>query len=449
MAPPALRARTSEVTRDTHDTLEAALEVFNGPDSTTAPAGGRQQLRDLAEKHKQAVAKAVLLVSGSGGGRGSGASASPAVTSEELRGVLASVQQSAIALCGCCHGFTGGSGPSLKQSLKQLCGGVMAPTRELVDKLESADAEGLRRAFGLVWGACDELTRGPLDNKASLFRQLADVMQGIKGAAKELDELCDVSRQELGLAPAAEAAAVPGSGSCNGGGGGAAAAQGPGGGGAEEAAEGRGAAAAGRLGERAGEEAEASKDEDGEEEEEKEEEEEEDDSDDFRDMGSLSATELATAEAAAALLAAAQSALRLISRPLLEGPALSAGPALEQWESLIWHSARLRSSCEALVACLYPPHDELDELAGESEAVATSLELMLGELPESHFGVIGGEEEEEEEEGGAGGGAPPPAPSPQVQQLQQQVAAVQREVEAAAGRMAEELLRRGRPAGGA
>jgi hypothetical protein len=39
---------------------------------------------------------------------------------------------------------------------------------------------------GQVWGACDELTRGPLDNRASLFRQLADVMSGIKGAAKEV-----------------------------------------------------------------------------------------------------------------------------------------------------------------------------------------------------------------------------------------------------------------------
>ncbi|EFJ39744.1 hypothetical protein VOLCADRAFT_100587 [Volvox carteri f. nagariensis] len=367
-----------------HDSLEAALDVFKGPDSTAIPIGGRQQLRDLAEKHKQAAAKAVMLVSSAPASTtAAGAPATsqppasttspppPSTTPAELQGVTSSLEQTATALISYCHGFTAGSGPSLKRSLRQLCEGVVGPTRELVEKLAGGDgdADGLKRIFGLVWGACDELTRAPLDNKSCLFRQLADVMQGVKGAAKELDELCEASRQEL------EGSGAVGDSndncrSCNGSGG------------------------------------VTKKGEEGEEEEEGEEDngdvrhddddDEEEDSDDFRDMGTLSASELSTAEAAAGLLHAAGGVVRLISRPLLEGPPLSSGSPLEQWESLIWHAAKLRSSCEALVACLYPPHDDLEELRGESEAVSNTLELMLGELPSQYFG--GGEEEEGEEE---------------------------------------------------
>ena len=147
----------------------------------------------------------------------------------------------------------------------------------------------------------------------------------------------------------------------------------------------------------------------------------EEDEDDFRDMGHLSASELGAAEAAAGLLAAAQEAMRAVSRPLLEGeeagrrcgrggcqaegpggcvmwraavayaaldayaslafpsghvctlpltaaaaaaaaavarpgPEVTGSHCLDEWESMAWHAQKLRSSCEALVACLYPPH---------------------------------------------------------------------------------------------
>lgn len=51
----------------------------------------------------------------------------------------------------------------------------------------------------------------------------------------------------------------------------------------------------------------------------------EDDEDDFRDMGSLSASELAVAEAAAQLLAAAEGVMRAVSRPLLQGVGAGSG----------------------------------------------------------------------------------------------------------------------------
>ncbi|GIL50404.1 hypothetical protein Vafri_6619, partial [Volvox africanus] len=222
MTSPAL-STTAEASRDT---LQAALDTFNGPDSTRIPEGGRQRLNDLVEKHKQAAAKAVLLVSGSGSsssssgvGAGAGGSRGSAVVRpEELRGVISSLEQSAIALVSHCHGFTACAGPSLKQSLKQLCTAVIKPTQELVQQLlRNRGDEGPRKAFGLVWGGCDELARGPLDNKTCLFRHLADVMQAIKGAAKELDELCEVSRQELEIGAGTEpATAGVTRGSCNG-----------------------------------------------------------------------------------------------------------------------------------------------------------------------------------------------------------------------------------------
>ncbi|GIL93488.1 hypothetical protein Vretifemale_20885, partial [Volvox reticuliferus] len=200
------------------DTLQAALDVFNGPNSTRMPEGGRQRLNDLAEKHKQAAARAVLLVSGGGSSSSSsrGGVGSAVVRPEELRGIISSLEQSAVALVSYCHGFTACAGPSLKQSLKQLCTAVIKPTQELVEQLlRNGGTEGPRKAFGLVWGGCDELVRGPLDNKACLFRQLADVMQAIKGAKKELDELCEASRQELGIDARAETATAA-HGSCNG-----------------------------------------------------------------------------------------------------------------------------------------------------------------------------------------------------------------------------------------
>ncbi|GIM17344.1 hypothetical protein Vretimale_19884, partial [Volvox reticuliferus] len=161
---------------------------------------------------------------------------------------------------------------------------------------------------------------------------------------------------------------------------------------------------------------------------EEEEEEEENDSDDFRDMGTLSGQELHTAEAAAALLGGAQAALRLISRPLLEAPIVSSDHSLDDWESLAWHTTRLRSACEALVACLYPPHDELDELQGQVEAVSNTLELMLTELPAEYFGGEEGEEEEEEEQQGER----ERTTQPQRLLLRQQAETLQREVEIAA-----------------
>ncbi|GLI71614.1 hypothetical protein VaNZ11_016879 [Volvox africanus] len=477
MTSPALSA-TAEASRDT---LQAALDVFNGPDSTRLPEGLRQRLNDLVEKHKQAAAKAVLLVSGSGSstsssgaGTGAGGSGGPAVVRpEELRAVISALEQSAIALVSHSHGFTACAGPSLKQSLKQLCTAVIKPTQELVEQLlRNGGAEGPRKAFGLVWGGCDELARGPLDNKTCLFRQLAEVMQAIKGAAKELDELCEVSRKEL-ESGAGTATAGPTRGSCNGNGiysaicgSGAAVAiaaasaeelsgrgrsrdQGgdeDGGGGCQLGRELEGQDSLGAEGEAARHEGvnEDHDEEGAEEEDDDEEEEEEDDYDDFRGMGALSGQELSTAEAAAALLGAAQAALRLISRPLLEAPVVSSDHSLEEWESLAWHAARLRSACEGLVACLYPPHDELDELQGQVEAVSNTLELMLSELPSEYFGGEEGEGEGEVQWEGEGEGE-----RTQQQRLQQQAEVVRREVETAVGRLTDELSRQGRPAGGA
>ncbi|GIL50402.1 hypothetical protein Vafri_6619, partial [Volvox africanus] len=161
------------------------------------------------------------------------------------------------------------------------------------------------------------------------------------------------------------------------------------------------------------------------------------------DMGTLNGQELCTAEAAAALLGTAQSALRLISRPLLEAPVVSSEHSLDEWESLAWHATRLRSACEGLVACLYPPHDELDELQGQVEAVSNTLELMLSELPPEYFG---GEEGEGEGDGEEEHGE---EARTQQQRLQQQAEAVLRELETAVGRLTDELSRQGRPAGGA
>ncbi|GIM17347.1 hypothetical protein Vretimale_19886, partial [Volvox reticuliferus] len=133
------------------DTLQAALDVFNGPNSTRMPEGGRQRLNDLAEKHKQAAARAVLLVSGGGSSSSSsrGGVGSAVVRPEELRGIISSLEQSAVALVSYCHGFTACAGPSLKQSLKQLCTAVIKPTQELVEQLlRNGGTEGPRKAFG-------------------------------------------------------------------------------------------------------------------------------------------------------------------------------------------------------------------------------------------------------------------------------------------------------------
>ncbi|GFR45994.1 hypothetical protein Agub_g7471, partial [Astrephomene gubernaculifera] len=226
----------------------------------------------------------------------------------------------------------------------------------------SGDAPALRKAVGMVWAASDEVASGPLDNKGCLFRRLAEVMQGVKAAAKELEELIAASQQ----------AAEGGEGAQEG---------------RQEAGDGDEAAEAGREAGKAEEEAEEEgRQEDADDEGEGDEEGDGDDSDDFRDMGVLRGAEVGTAEAAAGLLGAAGGALRAISRPLLEGPPVDAEHCLDEWESLAWHADKLRSGCEALVACLYPPHDDPSELQGQAESVHTTLELMLAEFPEDYLG---------------------------------------------------------------
>ncbi|KAG2441925.1 hypothetical protein HXX76_003531 [Chlamydomonas incerta] len=332
MAPPSLE--------DAKATLEAALDVFNSQDSSSRPPGGRTELKALGEKAKQAASRAALLASG-----GSTPSA------EEISGVVYGLEQSTIAICSYTHGFTHGSGPSLKDSLKQRCSGLVEPTQELVAKLMvGADGGDLRAVVGKVWAAVDELVGGPIDNKGCLFRKLADVMTGVKSAAKELEELVKESKQELATADRTSAGS-----------------------------RGSGAAAArtsteGSRPPRSSDDEEDDAQSSGAEE----------DEDDFRDMGHLSASELVAAEAAVGLLAAAQEAMRAVSRPLLEGPEVSSSHCLDEWESMAWHAQKLRSSCEALVACLYPPHEDFEELLGTAESVGITLELLLSEFPEAY-----------------------------------------------------------------
>ncbi|GIL93490.1 hypothetical protein Vretimale_19886 [Volvox reticuliferus] len=95
---------------------------------------------------------AVLLVSGGGSSSSSsrGGVGSAVVRPEELRGIISSLEQSAVALVSYCHGFTACAGPSLKQSLKQLCTAVIKPTQELVEQLlRNGGTEGPRKAFAL------------------------------------------------------------------------------------------------------------------------------------------------------------------------------------------------------------------------------------------------------------------------------------------------------------
>ncbi|PNW71703.1 hypothetical protein CHLRE_16g665550v5 [Chlamydomonas reinhardtii] len=332
MAPPSLESAKA--------TLEAALDVFAAQNSLARPPGGRTELKALGEKAKQAASRAAILASG-----GSTPSA------EEVSGVVYGLEQSTIAICSYTHGFTHGSGPSLKDSLKQRCSGLVEPTQELVAKLMSgADGGELRAIVGKVWAAVDELVAGPIDNKGCLFRKLADVMAGVKSAAKELEELVVESKQELAAADRTSAGS-------------------------------RGPAA--RTSTEGSRPPRSSDDE----EDDAQSSEVEEDEDDFRDMGHLSASELGAAEAAAGLLAAAQEAMRAVSRPLLEGPEVTGSHCLDEWESMAWHAQKLRSSCEALVACLYPPHEDFGELLGTAESVSITLELLLSEFPEAYAGA--------------------------------------------------------------
>ncbi|KAG2483151.1 hypothetical protein HYH03_017943 [Edaphochlamys debaryana] len=336
------------------DTVDAALAVFEGPPCTAGtPPGGRDELKALAEAHKQQAAKAALLTSGGGGEAAAG-------------GALRLVESSCVAVTSYAHGFTSGAGPSLAAGLRGAVGAVVGATKELMRALNGGDANELRRLVGRVWGACDELAASPLDNRALLFRRLADAMGGVKSAAKELDELVDASRAALGAegeGPGSERTSPSASPARTSAAAAAAAAA------AEEAGAGAGAGSDGEDEDEGGSEGSASG---------------ESDPDDFTDMGTLSAAELRTASAAQALLAAAQGVLRAVSRPLLEGPAVSSEHCLDDWESMVWHGGKLRSAVEALVAGLYPPHDDLPELRGDAEAVASTLELMGAEMPDAY-----------------------------------------------------------------
>ncbi|GFR45995.1 hypothetical protein Agub_g7472, partial [Astrephomene gubernaculifera] len=98
MAPTTSTAADSDI----RDTLQAALDMFKTPCTSESPLVNRQQLRDLAEKQKQAAAKAALL-----------ASSSPSPAPAELAAVRASLVQAAAALLGGCWRGSGGAGPSL------------------------------------------------------------------------------------------------------------------------------------------------------------------------------------------------------------------------------------------------------------------------------------------------------------------------------------------------
>lgn len=78
-------------------------------------------------------------------------------SAEEVSGVVYGLEQSTIAICSYTHGFTHGSGPSLKDSLKQRCSGLVEPTQELVAKL--VGDSGVRAlsnggVHGMGWSGC-------------------------------------------------------------------------------------------------------------------------------------------------------------------------------------------------------------------------------------------------------------------------------------------------------
>ncbi len=75
------------------------------------------------------------------GGGGSG-------SSEELCALEAALRGSAEALCRYTHGFTAGAGPSLKESLRQLCSVVVDPSRELIARLKVRTGPGQRTLAG-------------------------------------------------------------------------------------------------------------------------------------------------------------------------------------------------------------------------------------------------------------------------------------------------------------
>ncbi|KAG2451627.1 hypothetical protein HYH02_003407 [Chlamydomonas schloesseri] len=392
MAPPSLESAKA--------TLEAALEVFASKDASSQPPGGRAELKALGEKAKQAASRAALLASG---GRPS---------DEEVSGVVYGLEQSTIAMCSYSHGFTHEAGPSLKASLKQRCSGLVEPTQELVAKLISgADAGELRNIVGKVWAAVDELVGGPIDNKGCLFRKLADVMAGVKSAAKELEELVVESKQDLAAADRTSAGSH----------------------GSLAAAPRTSTEGSQRPPRSSDDEEDDAQSASG----------GEDDDGDFRDMGHLSAAELPTAEAAAGLLAAAQEAMRAVSRPLLQGPDVSGSHCLDEWESMAWHAEKLRSSCEGLVACLYPPHEDFEELQGTAESVSITLELLLSEFPEAYTAAASEAGPVDAEAAGAEGQQQPQpqAGAGRASALSTALEAAQRSVDASAQRLLDALNR--------
>lgn len=293
----------------------------------------------------------------------------------QLDPLLASFQQTAATFCECCHRFTAGAGPTLRDVLKQKVALVVASCLALVKALGEPDEGNIRHLVGVVWNSCDDAQSSPVDNKTAIFRQLVEVANILKDIAREMEELLrdggDDSTSNGYHSFISSGKAENGS----------VRAQGQ----AQQLSETSHASHGGSDGGAGGNEDRNDDDDD--------DDGDADDDSDGRDteeedeyvlnftVDKLQHHEQQAVESSLQLLQLSLAITKELSRQLLQGAqAALEGAPLECWESVLFHCRNLKTAAEELGAACYPPQT-CEDVSENASALLISLELLDAEAP--------------------------------------------------------------------
>ncbi|KAK9845378.1 hypothetical protein WJX81_005018 [Elliptochloris bilobata] len=313
--------------------LEACLREHNGDSAKCqqqiaafqgAPPQAPDCLAAPAQQVSREIAKCAVMW-------GMGSLGAAEVTA--LLGALCAAVQAFTGLCGA---VAASGGATLRADVAAVAAGVVNACSAFVRAaaLENVRGAPLRQRAGAAMERCAAAERAPLDNRTALARALMQVAHGMGDVQREVRELLEATTPSPHPGDAREARADQ--------------AAEPNGATGAHAADGSGDSEGSVI----GFEAEA-----------------------------LGAPERRVAAAAGELVDAARAAVCLAARLLLRGPPLDAA-GLDAWESAAWHARQLGTAANDLGAGLYAPQD-VEELAGAGEAVATGVELVLDELPDA------------------------------------------------------------------
>ena len=111
---------------------------------------------------------------------------------ESAASLLSAVQRCAVGLFKCMEALHAAAGPTLREHYvavsKKACETLVSIIKmtEKKPKGSQPSPEELKRAVGRVWDTCDEIAKGPADDKTALFKRLAQSLKAVQSARGEV-----------------------------------------------------------------------------------------------------------------------------------------------------------------------------------------------------------------------------------------------------------------------